>query len=71
MANVEDTQDAVAAEKAKQEYRIELAEFDEMAPGPSSNVDCSAFKGIDAPSGQYLELISKVLSQPIFFTKFT
>ncbi|KAL3090210.1 hypothetical protein niasHS_006662 [Heterodera schachtii] len=55
MNRVEDTQDAIAAQLAKEEDTAEVAEFDETLNGASTSYD---LRDIDSPSEQYLELIS-------------
>uniref|UniRef100_A0A914HBN0 Uncharacterized protein n=1 Tax=Globodera rostochiensis TaxID=31243 RepID=A0A914HBN0_GLORO len=55
MNRVEDEQDAMAAQLAKDEGNAEVAEFDENLNGASTSYD---LRDIDSPSEQYLELIS-------------
>jgi len=58
MANVEDIQDAVAARKAQEEFRAEVAEFDVDENTPSA--PNSYLLDTESPSTQYMELINRM-----------
>ena len=53
MANIEDAQDVMAARKAQEEFRAEVAEFDET-------ISSSTFVDVSSSSSRYLELINGV-----------
>jgi hypothetical protein len=62
MFNVEDAQDAAAATHAREEYRLETAEFETetTAAGMSTVPSSSSIYDADIMSEQYLMLIKQV-----------
>jgi hypothetical protein len=57
MQSVEDQQDVIAAQKAKEETRADSAEFDENVAAADPSTD---HRNIESPSDQYMELINGV-----------